>query len=144
MVLVTKKPSILVVDDVLDGREMLVEYLTFRGFQVAEATTGIAALAMARALRPQIVLMDLSMPGIDGWETTRRLKTDPLTKDALVVAVTAHAFNREHEAARAAGCDAIVLKPYDLLVLADALAKVSTLGVAAFDAVSTAAGGGAT
>jgi CheY-like chemotaxis protein len=75
-----RKPSILVVDDAEDGREMLVEYLAFRGFQVVEARHGAEAIEVARRVQPNIILMDLSMPVVDGWEATRQLKTDPLTK----------------------------------------------------------------
>ena len=132
------KPSVLVVDDSPDGREMLVEYLVFRQFQVAEARNGAEALDVARRAQPAIILMDLSMPGVDGWEATRRLKADPLTRSAVIVAVTAHAFPREHEAARAAGCDVVIPKPFDLTVLADALEAVASHGLAAFGSTAGA------
>ena len=127
------KPSILVVDDSIDGREMLVEYLVFREFRVAEARDGAEAIAVARRFRPDIILMDLSMPVADGWTATRQLKSDPLMKDIPVIALTAHAFAREHESARAAGCDAVITKPYDLTVLADALTHIKSTGLAVFD-----------
>jgi CheY-like chemotaxis protein len=127
------RPSILVVDDSDDGREMLVEFLAFRKFQVAEARDGAEAIEMARRVLPRIVLMDLSMPGVDGWEATRRLKADPLTKNIVVIAFTAHAFPPEQATARAAGCDAVVAKPFDLARLADALARVISTGVITFD-----------
>jgi CheY-like chemotaxis protein len=130
----SSKPSVLVVDDSSDGREMLVEYLVFRQFPVAEARNGAEALDVARRAQPAIILMDLSMPGVDGWEATRRLKADPLTRSAFIVAVTAHAFPREQEAARAAGCDVVIAKPFDLTVLADALEAVASHGLAAFGA----------
>jgi two-component system cell cycle response regulator DivK len=130
----SSRPSVLVVDDSPDGREMLTEYLTFRRFQVAEARNGAEALDVARRIQPIIILMDLSMPGMDGWEATRRLKADPLTQGAVIVAVTAHAFPREQEAARAAGCDIVIAKPFDLTVLADALEAVASHGLAAFGA----------
>ena len=134
----SSKPSVLVVDDSSDGREMLVEYLVFRQFQVAEARNGAEALDVARRAQPAIILMDLSMPGVDGWEATRRLKADPVTRSAVIVAVTAHAFPREHEAARAAGCDVVIAKPFDLTVLADALEAVASHGLAAFGATAGA------
>jgi two-component system cell cycle response regulator DivK len=129
----SSKPSVLVlvVDDSPDGREMLVEYLAFRRFQVAEARNGAEAIDVARRVRPSIILMDLSMPGMDGWEATRRLKADPLTQSAVIVAVTAHAFPREQEAARAAGCDIVIAKPFDLTVLADALEAIASHGLTA-------------
>ena len=113
---------------------MLVEYLAFRRFQVAEARNGAEALCVARRVQPNIILMDLSMPGVDGWEATRRLKADPFTQSAVIVAVTAHAFPAEQKAARAAGCDVVIVKPFDLTVLADALEAVASLGLAAFGA----------
>src|SRR5581483_7368122 len=105
---------ILVVDDFPDGRELLAEYLRFRGFDVIEATSGDEAIALTQRLRPDVVLMDLGMPHVDGWEATRRLKGDPATANTLIVAVTAHALTTEMDAALAAGCDAVVAKPYDL------------------------------
>lgn len=130
----SSKPSVLVVDDSSDGREMLVEYLAFRRFPVAEARSGAEAIEVARRVQPNIILMDLSMPGVDGWEATRRLRADPATGSTIIVAVTAHAFPREQEAARAAGCDVVIAKPFDLSALADALATVASDGLAAFGA----------
>ena len=134
-----RKPSVLVVDDSSDGREMLTEYLAFCGFHVAEAENGTEAIEVARRVQPNVILMDLSMPVVDGWEATRQLKADPLTKDIFIIAVTAHAFLPEQESARVAGCDAVIPKPYDLTVLAAALARVSSKGFAAFDAKGIAA-----
>jgi CheY-like chemotaxis protein len=134
----SSKPSVLVVDDSSDGREMLVEYLVFRQFHVTEARNGAEALEVARRDQPTIILMDLSMPGVDGWEATRRLKADPLTQSAVIVAVTAHAFPREQDAARAAGCDVVIAKPFDLTTLADALEAVASHGLAAFGSTAGA------
>jgi DNA-binding response OmpR family regulator len=89
---------------------------------------------LARRVQPIIIIMDLSMPVTDGWEATRRLKGDPLTRNAFIVAVTAHAFPREHEAARAAGCDVVIVKPFELAALADDLQAVASHGLAAFGA----------
>ena len=127
------KPRILIVDDYPDGREMVAEYLAFHGFPVAEARDGQEAINLAASWTPSIILMDLQMPGIDGWEVTRRLKADPNTKGILVVALTAHALKREVQAARDAGCDAVVPKPYALALLAGALMQTLRLGPAAFD-----------
>jgi two-component system cell cycle response regulator DivK len=123
-----KKPSVLVVDDFADGREMVAEYLAFRGFTVTEARDGEEAIELARKLKPEIVLMDLRMPGMDGWEATRRLKKDPQTRHIPVVALTAHALTPEIAAARNAGCDAVVAKPCDIGALADSLIKMLKLG----------------
>ena len=125
------KPSILVVDDSDDGREMLVEYLAFRHFPVVAARNGAEAIDVARCVQPTIILMDLSMPTMDGWEATRRLKRDDATKHAVIVVVTAHAFPTEQQAAREAGCDVIIAKPFDLAVLADALEHGMPKGLAA-------------
>jgi two-component system, cell cycle response regulator DivK len=125
--------SILVVDDSPDAREMLAEYLTFRGFAVSEATHGAEAIEIARRVKPRIVLMDLSMPGMDGWEATRQLKADPAMKDVIVIAVSAHAFTNERARAEDAGCDAFVVKPFDLTTLADALDRVVKIGRTAID-----------
>jgi two-component system cell cycle response regulator DivK len=127
------KPRILVVDDYRDGREMVAEYLTYHGFPLKEAQSGQEAIELSAAWQPRVILMDLQMPGMDGWEVTRRLKADPTTRDILVVALTAHALKREVDAARAAGCDAVVPKPYALSLLADALLRVVDVGPAAFD-----------
>ena len=104
-------PLILVVDAYQDAREMYAEYLQFSGFRVAEARNGNEAVAQARSLRPDLILMDLSLPGMDGWEATRRIKGDARTRHIPVIALTAHALPSAHEKAREAGCDAVVTKP---------------------------------
>jgi CheY-like chemotaxis protein len=104
-------PLVLVVDDVDHGREIFAEYLEFRGFRVATAADGLEALEKAFSLRPDIILMDLSLPGIDGWEATRRLKLDERTRGTPVIALTAHALASAHDKAREVGCDAVVTKP---------------------------------
>jgi len=107
----TPKPLVLVVDDYQDAREMYAEYLSFSGFRVEEASTGAEAIEKAFALRPDVILMDLSLPGMDGWTATRRLKNDDRTKGIPVVALTGHALAGASEGARQAGCDAFVTKP---------------------------------
>ena len=104
-------PLILVVDDYQDAREMYAEYLQFSGFRVAEARNGNEALEQAFALRPDLILMDLSLPGMDGWEATRVLKADDRTKNIPVVALTGHALAGASEGAKKAGCDSFVTKP---------------------------------
>jgi two-component system, cell cycle response regulator DivK len=104
-------PLVLVVDDVDHGREIFAEYLEFRGFRVATAADGLEALEKAFELRPDVILMDLSLPGIDGWEATRRLKSDERTRDIPIIALTAHALASAHEKAREVGCNAVVTKP---------------------------------
>ena len=104
-------PLILVVDDYQDAREMYAEYLQFSGFRVAEARNGNEAVAQARSLQPDLILMDLSLPGMDGWEATRVLKADDATKRIPIVALTGHALAGASEGARKAGCDSFVTKP---------------------------------
>jgi two-component system, cell cycle response regulator DivK len=104
-------PLILVVDDYQDAREMYAEYLQFSGFRVAEARNGNEAVAQARSLKPDLILMDLSLPGMDGWEATRVLKADDETRRIPIVALTGHALAGASEGARKAGCDSFVTKP---------------------------------
>lgn len=104
-------PLILVVDDYEDAREMYAEYLRFCGFRVAEARNGNEALDQAFALMPDLILMDLSLPGMDGWEATRQLKADERTRHIPVVALTGHALAGASEGAKRAGCDSFVTKP---------------------------------
>jgi two-component system cell cycle response regulator DivK len=106
-----RPPLILVVDDIDDGREMYAQYLEFEGFRVKEAKNGQEAIALTKRLRPDVVLMDLSLPVMDGWEATRRIKANPLTRDVPIIAVTAHAMTGSEANAREAGCDAFVTRP---------------------------------
>ncbi len=106
-----EQPLVLVVEDYQDAREMYAAYLQFSGFEVAEATNGVEAIEKALSLLPDIVLMDLALPRMDGWEATRRLKNDDRTKNIPVVALTGHALAGHAEGARQAGCDAFVTKP---------------------------------
>ena len=105
------QPLILVVDDYQDAREMYAEYLQFSGFRVAEARNGNEAVEQAFALTPDLILMDLSLPGMDGWEATRRQKGDDRTKHIPIVALTGHALAGASEGAKKAGCDSFVTKP---------------------------------
>jgi two-component system, cell cycle response regulator DivK len=102
---------VLVVEDYQDAREMYAAYLQFSGFDVAEAANGVEAVEKATALLPDIVLMDLALPRMDGWEATRRLKADARTRHIPVVALTGHALAGHADGAREAGCDAFVTKP---------------------------------
>ena len=87
-----REPLILVVDDYPDNREMYSAYLRFQGLEVMEAANGGEALAHAFERTPDLIVMDLSLPGVDGWQATRLLKADPRTKDVPVIAVTGHAL----------------------------------------------------
>ena len=105
------QPLVLVVEDYQDAREMYAAYLSFSGYRVAEATNGLEAIEKTIELMPDIILMDLALPRMDGWEATRRLKDDERTKHIPIVALTGHALAGHAEGARQAGCDAFVTKP---------------------------------
>jgi two-component system, cell cycle response regulator DivK len=105
------QPLVLVVEDYPDAREMYTAYLQFSGFEVVEATNGLEAIEKAETLMPDIVLMDLALPRMDGWEATRRLKSNDRTRHIPVVALTGHALAGHADGARQAGCDAFVTKP---------------------------------
>ena len=105
------KPLILIVEDFEDAREMYRDYLEFSGFRVETARDGREGIEKAQALCPDLILMDLSLPGIDGWEATRLLKSNPATRNLLIVALSAHALAAEGDRARAAGCDGFIAKP---------------------------------
>ena len=90
---------------------MYRDYLEFSGFEVDTSRDGHEALEKARSRLPDLILMDLSLPGLDGWEATRVLKGDPATAHLLVVALSAHALAAEGDRARAAGCDGFIAKP---------------------------------
>jgi len=104
-------PLVLVVEDYQDAREMYSAYLQFSGYRVAEATNGLEAIEKTIELMPDIILMDLALPKVDGWEATKRLKSDERTKHIPIVALTGHALAGFAEGAREAGCDSFVTKP---------------------------------
>jgi CheY-like chemotaxis protein len=106
-----KAPLILVVDDYADNREMYSAYLKFQGLSVVEAANGAEALERAFERPPDLVVMDLSLPGVDGWQATRALKADARTKNIPVIAVTGHALAGAPEQAADAGCDGFLTKP---------------------------------
>jgi two-component system cell cycle response regulator DivK len=102
---------ILVIEDQPDNRQILRDLLTNADFEVIEAEDGEAGLAAAAAHRPDLILMDVQLPGIDGYEATRRLKGDAVLRDVPVIAVTAHALSGTEQEARVAGCDGYISKP---------------------------------
>jgi two-component system cell cycle response regulator DivK len=104
-------PLILLVEDFADAREMYDEYLTFTGFQVETARDGHEAVEKARALLPDLILMDLSLPGMNGWEATRILKSDPATRHLTIVALSAHALPVDEIRLGGSGCDGFIAKP---------------------------------
>jgi CheY-like chemotaxis protein len=106
--------TILLVEDNEMNRDMLSRRLARHGYQLLLAVDGEQALAMAASAAPDLVLMDVGLPGIDGWEATRRLKTDPATRGLPVIVLTAHALTSDRQRALAAGCDDFDTKPVDL------------------------------
>ena len=120
-----RSPSVLIVEDDRDGRLMLVEWLQQAGFRVAQAHNGLQALERAVELTPDVVVTDLNIPGIDGFELTRRLKQDPRTRDVPVLAVTGYAaFAADPNRAHRAGCDAVLEKPCSATELETAIRRL--------------------
>jgi CheY-like chemotaxis protein len=111
-------PLVLIVDDNLDAREMYAIYLEHAGFRAQEAGDGQTAIELARRERPAVILMDATMPLLDGWEAARRLKADAATRNIPLIMLTAHAFAEHRERAAKVGADAFLAKP----VLPDVLA----------------------
>ncbi|HVE65539.1 MAG TPA: response regulator [Thermoanaerobaculia bacterium] len=106
--------KILLVEDNEMNRDMLSRRLAKRGYEVVIAVEGEQGVALARTDAPDLVLMDMSLPVLDGWEATRRLKSDPATRQIPIIALTAHAMAGDREKAREAGCDDFDTKPVDL------------------------------
>jgi CheY-like chemotaxis protein len=117
-------PKILLVEDNPALRDMLVRRLKKREFVLVLAGDGVEACSVAQAERPDLILMDMNLPGLDGWEATRRLKTDPATRAIPVIALTADAMAGDREKALQAGCDDYETKPIDLPVLLDKIQKL--------------------
>lgn len=107
-------PKILLVEDNEMNRDMLSRRLGRKGYTVALAVDGQSGVEMARTQRPDLILMDMSLPVLDGWEATRRLKADLATRHIPIVALTAHAMSSDRDKALEAGCDDYDTKPIDL------------------------------
>jgi two-component system, cell cycle response regulator DivK len=119
--------KILLVEDNEMNRDMLARRLQRRGFEVVVAVDGLQGLALANSEAPDAILMDMSLPELDGWEATRRLKDADATRGIPVIALTAHAISGDRERALAAGCDDYETKPIDLARL---IAKIEALHAA--------------
>ena len=104
---------ILVIEDHEENRRLLRDLLTSFGYELTEALTGEEGLIAAAANPPDLILMDIQLPGIDGYETTRRIKANPALQHIPVIAVTSYALSGDDVKAFAAGCDAYVTKPFD-------------------------------
>ena len=103
---------ILVIEDQEDNRRILRDLLTSAGYEVLEARTGEAGVLAAEAERPALILMDIQLPGLDGYEATRRIKANPALPPIPIIAVTSYALSGDEVKAREAGCDAYVTKPF--------------------------------
>lgn len=104
-------PLVLLVDDNEDSREIYDMYFRYKGVRALTARNGDEAIALARERRPDVIVMDLTMPGMDGWQASRLLKRMPETRDLPIIALTGHAFRGSENAARDAGCDRYMIKP---------------------------------
>jgi two-component system cell cycle response regulator DivK len=105
------QPLVLIAEDFEDARELYRDYLEFSGFAVEAAANGREAIEMAARLQPDVILMDASMPVLDGWQATRELKSNPDTSHIPIIALTAHAFDDARQQAKVAGCDGFITKP---------------------------------
>jgi two-component system cell cycle response regulator DivK len=103
---------ILVVEDHEDNRRILRDLLTSAGFKLIEAETGPDGVKMAKAHQPDLILMDLQLPGIDGYEAARQIRSEPKLTSVAIIAVTSYALSGDEQRALAAGCNAYVCKPY--------------------------------
>jgi two-component system cell cycle response regulator DivK len=117
-------PKILLVEDQEMNRDMLSRRLKKRGYDVLIAVDGAEGLEKARTDSPDLILMDMSLPVIDGWEATRTLKADEATRGIPVVALTAHAMSTDRERALEAGCNAYETKPVELPRLLETIEKL--------------------
>ena len=119
----------LVVDDYDDARVMYSEFLAFKGFEVVQAENGLQAIAQATSVLPDLIILDLALPDIDGIEVTRRLKKSPATEGIPIVMLTANAQEGMLDEARKAGCAAVLVKPCtpeELLEVVTGFAQVRT------------------
>jgi len=121
-------PKILLVEDNELNRDMLSRRLIRRGYEVVIAIDGQQGVDLAGSVTPDLILMDMSLPVIDGWEATRRIKANEATKNIPVIALTAHAMSGDREQAMAAGCDDYDIKPIDLARLLPKIEKFAGPG----------------
>jgi two-component system cell cycle response regulator DivK len=103
---------VLVIEDTLDNRQIIRDLLTASGYVVEEAEDGGAGVAMAAQIKPDLILMDIQLPVLDGYEATRRIKADPQLAHIPIVAVTSYALSGDEAKTRAAGCDGYIAKPF--------------------------------
>ncbi len=123
-----REPSVLLVEDNELNRELATEVLRRAGFRIIEATTAKAGLDLVRQLHPDLVLLDIRLPDMDGLEAVRRLRGDPLTATIPVVALTAQAMQGDEKAARVAGFSGYITKPINTRTLADEVRRFLSAG----------------
>jgi CheY-like chemotaxis protein len=119
-----RRPLILIVDDMADIRDLYAEYLKGQGFRPELATNGFEALSKATVMGPDVIVMDLNLPELDGWEATRRLKANDLTRSIPVIALTGLTVSHSKARALEAGCDGFLTKPCYPDALADEIRRV--------------------
>ena len=119
--------NVLVVEDNEMNRDMLCRRLERKGYSVLVAADGIEGIDLAKSEGPDVIIMDLSLPRVDGWEACRRLKADPTTSEIPIIALTAHAMSTDREKALAAGCDDFDTKPVDFGRLLEKIERVCPL-----------------
>lgn len=117
-------PTILIVEDNEMNRDMLRRRLSRKGYSVLVAQDGVEGLSVARSESPDLIIMDLSLPIVDGWEASRRLKADSTTSAIPIIALTAHAMSTDKEKALAAGCDDFDTKPVDFARLVNKIDRM--------------------
>lgn len=117
--------TILVVENDLVNRNLIVWRLEYAGFRVLVADDGVRGVGLARSAQPDLILMDMGLPLLNGWQATHRLKRDPRTRHIPVIALTAFALNEERAAALAAGCDAFETKPIDFDRLVETIRQLA-------------------
>jgi CheY-like chemotaxis protein len=115
---------ILVIEDNEDNLSLMRMLLERANYEVLAATNGCKGLELARAEQPELILLDLAMPEMDGWEVARELKGDIVTRNIPIIAVTAHALPRDRELAFQAGCDAFIVKPFSVAKLISEIEKL--------------------
>ena len=117
---------ILIVEDQEDNRVIMRDVLSTAGYDLIEALNGEDGVKLAQSERPDLILMDIQLPGLDGYEATRRIKADPALSAIPIIAVTSYALTGDEEKALAAGCSAYVAKPYSPLELLNKLREYLT------------------
>lgn len=121
-------PKLLLVEDNEMNRDMLTRRLQRKGYEIVAAEDGQAGIVAAQTQAPDLILMDMSLPVLDGWEATRRLKSAEATRHIPIIALTAHALESDRQQALAAGCDAFETKPVELPSLLDKIGQLLAAG----------------